>query len=115
MTERGNLELIIKESDANVRPTSTEPGLDTSALHASAVRLARTLAWIPGERESRDFGERCQKLTVVVSVPTRRARRSGRRNCFGRFSVLFTRIRSYFVENSNLPALLSVFPIRFRR
>ena len=46
-----------------MRPTSTEPGLDTSALHASAVRLARTLAWIPGERESRDFGERCQKLT----------------------------------------------------
>ena len=31
-------------------------------LRAEAAKLARSLAWIPGQLESRDFSERCRKL-----------------------------------------------------
>jgi hypothetical protein len=38
---------------------------DRAALSASASKLARSLAWIPGQRESRDFSDRYKKLMLM--------------------------------------------------
>jgi cyclic beta-1,2-glucan synthetase len=66
MTESGNLELVNAESvnaeSADVlHPIPEEPSPDL-VLRSSAARLARSLAWMPGQQESRDFTDRSRAL-----------------------------------------------------
>src|SRR6202051_1253103 len=61
MNESGNLELASAEIGGVLRTVPDESSPD-SALRSSATQLARNLAWIPGQRESSDLGDRCRAL-----------------------------------------------------
>src|SRR5260370_22356917 len=71
MTESGNLELVNAESvnaesvsaeSADVLHSIPEESPDL-VLRSSATRLARSLAWMPGKQESRDFSDRSRVLS----------------------------------------------------
>jgi cyclic beta-1,2-glucan synthetase len=62
--QSGPLELV------NTEPASLpkiEPNVELhgDAISASAAKLARVLAWVPGQQESRQFRDRCEVLTRV--------------------------------------------------
>jgi hypothetical protein len=63
--QSGPLELVNAEA---VSPPETEPGVepDTAPLAGSAGKLARTLAWVPGQQESSQLRDRCEVLTRVL-------------------------------------------------
>ena len=65
-TEIENLEYPHAEADGGLRPLAEKTLTDASGLQASAAELARTLAWIPAQPESRDFAERCRNLYQVL-------------------------------------------------
>src|ERR1022692_1157210 len=59
--QSGHLELDNAEPQAlHPPPADSEPGPD--ALCLSAAELARSLAWVPGQQESRNFRDRCEAL-----------------------------------------------------
>jgi cyclic beta-1,2-glucan synthetase len=59
--QSGNLELVgTGPKDVRTLPTMG-PVADT--LSSSAAALARSLAWMPGQQESRNFRDRCEALT----------------------------------------------------
>jgi cyclic beta-1,2-glucan synthetase len=62
MTDKVELELVNAATEGGPTPTPEQTVPDDSAMHSEATQLARTLAWIPGQRLSRDFGQRCQTL-----------------------------------------------------
>ncbi|MBZ5666254.1 MAG: glycosyl transferase [Acidobacteriia bacterium] len=62
MTEISNFRLERAELEV-VRPPEEKADADSASLRASTAQLARSLAWIPGQRESRDLGHRCEVLT----------------------------------------------------
>ncbi len=63
MTPQSHLELVAAEPQgpAPVSPTDMQTQPDTLSLSAS--ELARSLAWMPGQQESRHFRDRCEVLT----------------------------------------------------
>src|ERR1035438_8758913 len=63
MTE-GENRVITAEESKEIGPVSSavEMTPDRVELRAKATKLARSLAWIPGQLESRDFSERYRKL-----------------------------------------------------
>ncbi|MFZ0420339.1 MAG: glucoamylase family protein [Candidatus Sulfotelmatobacter sp.] len=59
--QSGHLELVTAEPKTlRVVSKDMEPGPDTLSL--SAADLARNLAWVPGQQESRNFRDRCEAL-----------------------------------------------------
>jgi len=59
--QSGHLELVTAEPKTlRVVSKDMEPGPDT--LSRSAADLARNLAWVPGQQESRNFRDRCEAL-----------------------------------------------------
>ena len=58
--QSGHLELDRVETQG-VQP-SPDMGPDTNTLSSSAVKLARSLAWMPGQEGSRHFRDRCETL-----------------------------------------------------
>src|SRR5258708_2914367 len=72
MSESGNLELVNAESvnaesvnaeSADVLHSIPEEPSPDLVLRSSAARLARSLAWMPGRQESRDFSDRSRLLS----------------------------------------------------
>ena len=64
MRENGHLEVVSAEAeDLRLPPGDMAP--ETQNLRSSAAELARTLTWVPGQRESRAFGDRCRSLSRV--------------------------------------------------
>jgi cyclic beta-1,2-glucan synthetase len=60
--QSGHLELVRPESQGlRTAPMGMESGPDK--LSISAAELARSLAWIPGQQESRNFRDRCETLS----------------------------------------------------
>jgi cyclic beta-1,2-glucan synthetase len=60
--QSGHLELDSAETPVlRTAPTDMESGPDR--LRLSAAELARSLAWVPSERESHNFRDRCEKLS----------------------------------------------------
>jgi cyclic beta-1,2-glucan synthetase len=60
--DSGNLELVRTEAEGGTSSAPMTVFPCELALLSSAEKLAHTMAWIPGERESRDFAERCGNL-----------------------------------------------------
>src|ERR1700733_4732143 len=58
--QSGHLELDRVETQG-VQP-SQDMGPDSNTLSSSAVKLARSLAWMPGQEQSRHFRDRCETL-----------------------------------------------------
>jgi cyclic beta-1,2-glucan synthetase len=58
--QSGHLELDRVETQG-VQP-SQDMGPDSNTLSSSAVKLARSLAWMPGQEQSRHFRDRCENL-----------------------------------------------------
>ncbi len=65
MTDSLDLGLAGAEAESDLHSPQPEAAPATLALPASAAKLARSLAWIPGQRESRDFHTRYRKLIVA--------------------------------------------------
>ena len=65
MNDSVGLGLAGPETEGGVCPDPAETSPDTLALRSSAAKLARSLAWIPGQRESRDFSDRYKKLAAA--------------------------------------------------
>jgi len=63
MTNSVDLGLAGPEFEGNVPSEPCEAAIDVRALASNAATLARSLAWLPGQRESRDFELRYRKLT----------------------------------------------------
>jgi len=62
MKESGHLELVNGEIESlSSPPTNSAP--EASILRSSAADLAHSLAWMPGQRESRGLRDRCCKLS----------------------------------------------------
>ena len=62
--QSGHLELVKAEPEGlRVPPTDMGASPDNSVL--SAADLARSLAWMPGQQESRTFRDRCETLSRV--------------------------------------------------
>ena len=59
--QSGHLELVNAEPKGLRTLPDMGPDLDT--LSSSAAELARSLAWMPGQQESRHFRDRCEALT----------------------------------------------------
>jgi hypothetical protein len=59
--QSGHLELVSPEPKA-LRVASTDMKVGPDPLSSSAAELARSLAWVPGEQESRNFRDRCEAL-----------------------------------------------------
>ena len=71
--QSGHLEIVT--TDGNALRVGTAFNMETGPdkLILSAAELARNLAWIPGQQESRSFRDRCETLTrafrpVLASV-----------------------------------------------
>ena len=62
MNDSVSLGIAGPDTEGEVCPVPVETSPDTLALRSSAAKLARSLAWIPGQRESRDFSDRYKKL-----------------------------------------------------
>ncbi len=63
MTESANRVITTEEKQETTAVSSpVEMTDDRVELRAKATKLARSLAWIPGQLESRDFSERYRKL-----------------------------------------------------
>ena len=61
--QSGHLELVKAEPEGlRMPPTDMEVHPDNSVL--SAADLARSLAWMPGQQESRTFRDRCETLSL---------------------------------------------------
>src|SRR5271166_47264 len=58
--QSGHLELDRVETQG-VQP-SPDMGPDANKLSSSALKLARNLAWMPGQEESRHLRDRCETL-----------------------------------------------------
>jgi len=65
MNDSVGLGLAGAETEGEVCAAPAETAPATLALRASAAKLARSLAWIPGQRESRDFSERYKELALA--------------------------------------------------
>src|ERR1700674_1172789 len=64
MTPQSYLELVSAEPQAGpALPPDMESDLNT--LNSSAAQLAGNLAWMPGQRESRHFRDRCENLSTA--------------------------------------------------
>jgi len=63
MEDSSHLEIVSPMIEAGTTSAPEQFAPEVLALRSSAEKLARTLAWIPGERESHDFSERCAKLS----------------------------------------------------
>ncbi|MGB8989677.1 MAG: hypothetical protein WCC37_23980, partial [Candidatus Sulfotelmatobacter sp.] len=73
--QSGHLELVRSDGKALRVVTGVDVDMETGPdkLSLSAAELARNLAWIPGQQESRSFRDRCETLTrafrpVLASV-----------------------------------------------
>jgi cyclic beta-1,2-glucan synthetase len=62
MTQSRHLELASVEADG-LGPATREMEPDTKAVCLSAAQLAGNLAWVPGQRESHYFRDRCRILS----------------------------------------------------
>ena len=74
--QSGHLEIVT--TDGNALRVGTALNMETGPdkLSLSAAELARNLAWIPGQQESRSFRDRCETLTrafrpVLASLQNR--------------------------------------------
>ena len=65
MTDSLDLGLAGVEAESDSHSSQPQAAPATLALPASAAKLARSLAWIPGQRESRDFHIRYKKLILA--------------------------------------------------
>ncbi len=76
MTPQSDLELVGTEPQGE--PTAALHMEQTEILNSTAEQLARDLAWMPGQQESRHFRDRCEILTrkfqpLLKSLDTRGA------------------------------------------
>ena len=62
MEDSVNLQLVRTEPEGGTSPAPVSFSPCDLVMRSSAGKLAHTLAWIPGERESRDFADRCRNL-----------------------------------------------------
>jgi cyclic beta-1,2-glucan synthetase len=60
--QSGHLELVRTEPQV-LRTTAKDMEPEPDKLWLSAAELARSLAWIPGQQESRNFRDRCETLS----------------------------------------------------
>jgi len=68
MTPSGPLELVNAEAEGIHPPASAEKiGMEPvpQAVRLSAAQLARTLAWVPAQRKSRQLHDRCSMLSGI--------------------------------------------------
>ncbi|MGC2258883.1 MAG: glucoamylase family protein [Candidatus Sulfotelmatobacter sp.] len=71
--QSGHLELVKSDGEALRGAAAVDMETGPDKLSLSAAELARNLAWIPGQQESRNFRDRCETLTrafrpVLASV-----------------------------------------------
>ena len=61
--QSGHLELVRSDGKALRVAAAVDMETGPDKLSLSAAELARNLAWIPGQQESRNFRDRCETLT----------------------------------------------------
>lgn len=65
MAHSGHLELIGAEPEG-VQPPIGEPAQEAVSLNSSALKLSRSLAWIPAHMDVRSFHSRCRRLHRAI-------------------------------------------------
>ena len=61
---RGNGHLEVFQAEMEDQPVRGDMAPDTQTLLANAAELARNLVWVPRQRESSVFRDRCRTLPL---------------------------------------------------